>query len=447
MSNVLSENILEKYDLSGYVGYGSPQYVEINDRTYCIQTYQGRHMGCYTIHEMKDDNYNGSAFLYKDGVLQRSWEMQNGEYCGDIVLYKNGDPLYKVAWSEIYKVNENPDLIVHHVLNRPGEKWTVEERVGDEILIFRGEYNDDMERDGFGVEFDSNGVEWRSGYYKRRRCIHISQLFYKDEEENCMKMIEYEGNCDEDNVSNPLMKRPIYVGSYCYDEKEYRYKRDGLGYEINRLTGLCEKTSRWKRGVSVHHNSEHRTNGWMRGEGIHLPVLDAVVNAIKSRNIPKKVTISSYYGIEENENIENYIVEEKSYNELYDVNKYGTFQFIDFPLLRYIEIGSFSAQRVRLLSISDLPKLKSIIIKDNCFRVHEGWDGDGEKERTDGKLIITNCNALHTIELGDNSFCDYSTFEISELPSLTSICFGSFCFLYAKECFIQSERYKNDLII
>ena len=31
---------------------------------------------------------------------------------------------------------------------------------------------------------------------------------------------------------------------------------------------------------------------------------------------------------------------------------------------------------------------------------------------------------------------------LSELPSLKSICFGSFCFLYAKECFIQGERCK-----
>ena len=46
-------------------------------------------------------------------------------------------------------------------------------------------------------------------------------------------------------------------------------------------------------------------------------------------------------------------------------------------------------------------------------------------------LCITNCPNLTQLEIGDHSFGDFKSFELSNLNSIQSIKFGDFCFKYA----------------
>ena len=108
-------------------------------------------------------------------------------------------------------------------------------------------------------------------------------------------------------------------------------------------------------------------------------------------------------------------------------------ELTDFPRLKRIEIGSNSFQNVRGFVLKDLLNLHEITVGVECFRIKSGKFG-GNEERTDGIFKISNCPALSTVKLGDNSFCDFKYFDISELDSLQSIDFGKNCFWFSDFC-------------
>ena len=115
-----------------------------------------------------------------------------------------------------------------------------------------------------------------------------------------------------------------------------------------------------------------------------------------------------------------------------------------------------------------LPKMKSIVIRDNCFgnvRVFE-LDGLSELEsvvigqrsityakedsavrnsrRTDGDYRIVNCPKLKYLQIDDWSFSDYHSFELNNLPSLQSIDMGEYCFYYASSFSLTGLIYELD---
>ena len=87
-------------------------------------------------------------------------------------------------------------------------------------------------------------------------------------------------------------------------------------------------------------------------------------------------------------------------------------------------IGHQCFQYVREFVIDGLESLESVKIGEKCFRI------DNE-ERDDGICRITNCPNLRQLEIGDYSFQDFKSFELSNLNSLQSINFGEWCFEYA----------------
>ena len=110
-------------------------------------------------------------------------------------------------------------------------------------------------------------------------------------------------------------------------------------------------------------------------------------------------------------------------------------ELTDFPRLKRIEIGSNSFHNVRGFVLKDLLNLYEITVGVECFRIKNGWVGNGNGlERTDGIFKISNCPALSTVKLGDNSFCDFKYFDISKLNSLQSIDFGKECFWFSDFC-------------
>ena len=92
--------------------------------------------------------------------------------------------------------------------------------------------------------------------------------------------------------------------------------------------------------------------------------------------------------------------------------------------LKSITIGANGFNSVRNYIVDGLESLESIII---------GWSSFGisDIERNDGICRITNCPNLRQLEIGDDSFIDFKSFEISNLNSIQSIKFGNNCFEYA----------------
>ena len=95
-----------------------------------------------------------------------------------------------------------------------------------------------------------------------------------------------------------------------------------------------------------------------------------------------------------------------------------------FNQLKSITIGSCCFQHVREFVLDGLESLESVKIGGDCFRID--W-----KERNDGVCRITNCPNLHQLEIGNWSYLDFKSFELSNLNSLQSIKFGDDCFKYA----------------
>jgi len=87
-----------------------------------------------------------------------------------------------------------------------------------------------------------------------------------------------------------------------------------------------------------------------------------------------------------------------------------------------LEIGNDCLKKVTLFVIDRLNELKSMKIGEKSFSV--------DKENGKGsKCLIMNCDQLKQIYFGDRSFLLYESFELKNLPSLTTLEMGCASFL------------------
>ena len=105
-------------------------------------------------------------------------------------------------------------------------------------------------------------------------------------------------------------------------------------------------------------------------------------------------------------------------------NNITTFNITNNGKLKRIQIGNDCFGKVRVFYLDGLSELESMVIGEYSFRI-------SDKERSDGFCRIVNCPKLKSIQIGQYSFNDYHTFELSNLPSLQSIDIGRECFNWA----------------
>ena len=92
--------------------------------------------------------------------------------------------------------------------------------------------------------------------------------------------------------------------------------------------------------------------------------------------------------------------------------------------LKSIVIGDYCFGKVRVFDLDGLSELESVVIGKDSFRI-------GGYERNDGSYRIVNCPKLKSIQIGKESFSDYHSFELNNLPSLQTIDISGWCFRYA----------------
>ena len=466
----LKQTPLSLFDLSSYINLGEEKIVKCDDKRYAIQRYQGEHKDEYTVMEVdKNGVKNGLAQLFDNGIIQLSWRMVAGKRDGSLTVYENGIVNRSIDWNSIGKE------LTREVLNdESGNRVLIEKNWTTGIITYKGCYNHEtLNREGYGVEYDeSSGVEKYCGYYRENALFHIKQSFIKksslqsrlrvfelskgkneknkkenDENvENEMIMIEFGGDEKEDNNKNVLNRRPIYMGGYRFDKKRNEYLRNGIGYELNELSGICDNIGEWddnglkKEGVGC-----KLYGGWY-GEGesdksIRLSEIDEEERKRREEEEKEKAywneerPVCSSLNLSQIRGIEEFVIGNNSMNGLNGNLSEMKLELIDFPRLKRIEIGSNSFQNVRGFILTNLLNLMEIKIGVECFRINNEWVSWGEGiERSDGIFRLTNCPNLSQIELGDNSFCDFKYFDISALNSLQSIDFGKECFMYSAFC-------------
>ena len=411
---------------------------ELCGKKYAIQKYQGKHADEYTVTEVDEDGItNGSAQLFKRGLIQLSWREKDGKREGIVTLYENGVAKRKTTWKNLAKLTngrtwDNAEVGIEEEEDQRGRSsssevfaemvcgdngnWYMVERDEKDTILYKGEGNDEMQKEGWGVQNDRSGNERYFGYYRRNRLVHVHQEFLKDTSGNFV-MVEYRKDENDQNVSNSLKWYPIYVGGYEYDGKKEQYLRHGEGYQINVNLGICDFKGTWSHGKLSETVCEY-VNGSTSGMKADPSIRECVMEMDEELPVCPGLNLSQIRGIEE------FKIGNGLYNgNCSDLSKMKM-KLSKFRRLKRIEIGYECFKHVREFVIDGLESLESVKIGGRCFTIYGN-------ERDDGICRITNCPNLTKLKIGNCSFFDFKSLKLFNLNSIQSIKFGGHCFKYA----------------
>ena len=408
-----------RYLLNDFITFQKKK-ISMNGVDYEVTLYQGNHSNEYLICEMKDGKVEGRCQLFNRGILSLAWMVKNGKRIGGITEYENGKALKKESWDSILGNNGDRRMIEN---SKEGLIMTIrknecENEHGD-IVIYRGGFDKEMNRDGYGIEYDiEDGKEKIEGYWSKDKLIQIIREFDVDTNQ----MIEYAENDDENDDGNvELLNRiPIYIGGYCIENG--KYVRNGVGYLIDKASGTAIRESEWEHGREKEGGIDLYEGWYMEGmsESIRSVLKNEKPREMKTEpivNVPsKRITI---YGSSELNEMDLKVTElvfcSNCCNDLnaLDLNK--------FKWLESIEIGDECFGLVKTFQVDGLNRLKTIIIGSNSFtQAKKSW-----KDNKSKSFHILNCESLKSIHIGESSFSDFAgDFELRNLPQLQFITIG-----------------------
>ena len=449
---------------------------------YEIQTYQGKHSHEYLLSETKDGKVEGRCQLFRHGILSLAWTVKNGKREGEITEYFDGKALHRENWKSIFGEDGNRRMIENTLeglvmtIRCPVKHGMNDEEENEEIVIYRGGYDKEMNRNGHGIEYDiESGKEKLEGYWEKDKLVRIIREF--DIESN--QMIEYVVN---DNLE--LWNRiPVYIGGYC--KIHGTFVRNGIGYLIDENNGTAIRESIWKKGVEEIKLDLYE--GWyMKGlqESIRSVLKNTKPEEIKNETsdvIGNTVTIKkSEELIIIDKKVNDLVISYSSCNDVYKLhlNQFNWLRSIDigggcfrsvksFELnglnrLKTLKIGNSSFGNTEWMNLSNLISLESIEIGDNSFdilkfvelnglnglnglktikigsnsftqvkgewfnRYHTDEERDSKANNQSKSFHILNCESLESIQIGEFSFSDFGGgFELKNLPQLQSIQIGT----------------------
>ena len=423
---------------------------------------------------MKNGKVEGRCQLFNRGILSLAWMMKNGKRIGGITEYKNGKALQKENWDSIVgndgdcRVIENSKegLIMTIRCKRKGEN-DEENDDDDDMVIYRGGFDEEMNRDGYGIEYDveNDGKEKIEGYWSKDKLIRMIREFDVDNNQ----MIEYAENNDENGNVEILNRIPIYIGGYSIENG--KYVRNGLGYLLDESSGTAIRESEWEHGLekkggidlyegwyvkgmnesirSILKNENPRElkndnpyimkndHGYLvksedltelknedRSERKHDDPIDIMKEnprKMKSEslvNVPmKRMEIQNSSELNEMDlEVTELVICSNSCNDMNELN------LNRFEWLESMEIGDDCFGSVQTLKMDGLNRLKSLKIGSNSFtQTKNGYRNDQLKS-----FHILNCESLEKMEIGRYSFSDFGgDFELKNCPQLQSIQIGT----------------------
>ena len=440
-----------RYLLSDYIT-GEKKKISANGVEYEVTLYQGDHSNEYLLSEMKDGKVEGRCLLFNRGILSLSWMMKNGKRIGEITEYENGKALRKEKWNSILGNGRDRRMIENSI---DGLIMTIRRTCKngeDNHVIYRGEFDEEMNRDGFGMEYDAeNGKERIEGYWSKDKLIQIFREFDADNDQ----MIEYALNDDKDNV-DLLNRIPIYIGGYCIENG--KYVRHGIGYLIDEKSGTAIRESEWKNG------KEKKESGIDLHEGWYVVKMEDNFESASSSEDPIEVSDEDFNDGQNEDSTEIYNedfsegkndnsviisnednqvnvptkrIEIYNRSELNDLDLNVTdllicpnysgglneFNLNQFEWLQSLGICGECFCSVQTFKIDGLNHLKTIKIGKNSFtQSMYSLISDNRSE----SFHILNCESLESIIIGERSFSDFAgEFELKNLPKLQSIQIGT----------------------
>ena len=440
-----------RYLLSDYITREKKK-ISANGVEYEVTLYQGDHSNEYLLSEMKDGKVEGRCLLFNRGILSLSWMMKNGKRIGGVTEYENGKAIQIESWNSILG-NGGDRRIVENCID--GMVMTIRRKSEDlnyGMIIYRGGFDEEMNRDGYGMEYDAeNGKERIEGYWSKDKLIQIFREFDADNNQ----MIEYALNDDKDNV-DLLSRIPIYIGGYCI--MNGKYVRHGIGYLIDERSGTAIRESEWENG------KEKKESGIDMHEGWYVANMEDNFESASSSEDPIEVSNEDFNDgqnedsieinnedFSEGKNEDSVLISNEDNNvnvptkriEIYNrselneldlnvtdllicPNYSGGLNELDlnqFEWLQSLGICGECFCSVQTFKIDGLNHLKTIKIGKNSFtQSMYSLISDNRSE----SFHILNCESLESIIIGERSFSDFAgEFELKNLPKLQSIQIGT----------------------
>ena len=396
--------------------------IQVGEKEYEIQKYQGEHKNEYLISEMKDGKVEGRCELFENGILRLSWVMKDGQRIGRISEYEKGKALFKEGWNSV--LGEGDHRMIEN--SKEGLKLVIRDR--NNTMIYQGEFDEELNRHGKGMEYDVNGKLKYEGYWKRDELMIIVREFEEDE------MIEYEVY-DHVDVLNRI---PLYIGGYNIVNGEF--KRNGMGYLIDRKNGTAIRECVYENGEEL--------NGIDLFDGWYVKGMNESIRCVLNNEQPKemmdevlvsdnRVRITNSDELNKMDlNVRQLMIELNCCNDvaLLNLNKY--------TYLKSLVIGNDCFMNVSMFAIDGLNELKSLKIGMNSFTRNKNSFGNDSSR----SFSILNCIELESIEIGRYSFSDYGGgFELKNLPKLSSIIIGEIG-SYSNSFFYSSFVIKGIII-
>ena len=326
-----------EYLLDGYISLGQHKVVTKNNIQYTVQQYQGEHKNEFVLRSP-----TGDVFLDENNVLKQKWkENEKGVKSDEFIVYKNGRADFRQRFEDILDQGDFKRIINHKKGNRMEIRSS---KTGQ--LMYHGKFNDNFEKEGWGIEYDEeSGDIVFEGMWRRGELIEVIRCFNGD------VMTELKRNGSES--LDPVKRIPIYVGGYRYDEDNEVFVREGVGCLIDEKTGIAIRESEWKDGEEVCGRDLY--DGWYNSTPQQLTI----------RNKQDLTTLSL--------SVTDLIIPSNSCNDLYDLD------LSRFKLLQSIEIGNECFELVKTFKIDGLNRLKSLNIGHYFFG------------KTDFYIIIKQC--------------------------------------------------------
>ena len=394
----IGELKIKKYLLDGYV-CGERKVIQEDEKEYEIQKYQGEHQNEYLISEMKDGKVEGRCELFENGILRLSWVMKDGQRIGRISEYEKGKALFKEEWNSV--LGEGDHRMIEN--SKEGLKLVIRDR--NNTMIYQGEFDEELNRYGKGMEYGDNGKLKYEGYWIRDELMKIVREFKGNE------MTEYE-NCDNVDVLNRI---PLYIGGYNIIDGEF--KRNGMGYLIDNKTGTAIRESEWLDGEEL--NGIDLFDGWYV-KGMNESIR-CVLNNEQPKEMVEEVLVSEKrFKITNSDELNSLNTSVTNLLIVYNCcNELTSLDLSEYKRLKSIVIGSDCFENAYTFRIVGLNELKSLKIGMNSFTKNKYGDSSSRS------FHILSCIQLESIEIGQYSFSDYGGgFELVNLPKLSTIKIG-----------------------
>ena len=426
-----------EYLLSDYIS-DEKRLIKVENRTYELQLFQGDHSNEYLLSEMKDGKVEGRCQLFNRGILSLAWIVKNGKRVGDVTNYENGKAIQKERWDSVLgsverRVIENTQtgLIMSIRYRHESEDESLKNR---EVVIYRGGFDEEMNRNGYGIEYDrETGEKSYQGYWEKNKLIRVIREF--DNKKNVM--IEYVNIMNSD-----IWKRvPIYIGEYCFENDTFL--RHGTGYLIDELSGAAVREGLWDHGMEV--SGVDLFDGW------YIQGMKESIRSVLNKEEPAEMENAPSFpemSVEIHNN-ELLSLTNLEVTDLTIASKSGTdIQTLDlnkYKWLQSLRIGNDCFNKVKVFNINGLKRLHKIKIGSNSFTLQK----DSYGMESEKSFYVSNCEELESINIGRYSFSDFAgPFELKDLPCLRTLKIGavgkeSYNFYSASFVVLSRNRFEN----